>query len=64
MERKYVKEIYSAPEGFAGKEAVLAGWVRSVRDSKVFGFMDLNDGSCLKGIQVVFEAGVIDIMKR
>lgn len=60
MERKYVKEIYSAPEGFAGKEAVLAGWVRSVRDSKVFGFMDLNDGSCLKGIQVVFEAGVID----
>ncbi len=48
MGGKYVKGIYSAPEGFAGKEAVLAGWVRSGRDSKVFGFMDLKDGSCLK----------------
>lgn len=36
----------------------LAGWVRTRRDSKEFSFMELNDGSCLKGIQVIVDAGV------
>jgi asparaginyl-tRNA synthetase len=31
------------------------GWVRSIRDSKTFGFIELNDGSCFKNIQIVFE---------
>ncbi|OON96751.1 MAG: asparagine--tRNA ligase [Epulopiscium sp. Nele67-Bin005] len=33
----------------------IAGWIRSVRDSKTFGFIDLNDGTFFKGIQVVFD---------
>jgi asparaginyl-tRNA synthetase len=36
----------------------LAGWVRTRRDSKEFSFMELNDGSCLKGIQVIIDAGI------
>jgi asparaginyl-tRNA synthetase len=36
----------------------LAGWVRTRRDSKAFSFLELNDGSCLKGIQVVADAGI------
>jgi asparaginyl-tRNA synthetase len=36
----------------------LAGWVRTRRDSKAFSFLELNDGSCLKGIQVVVDAGI------
>ena len=35
----------------------LAGWVRTRRDSKEFSFMELNDGSCLKGIQVIIDLG-------
>ena len=35
----------------------LAGWVRTRRDSKEFSFMELNDGSCLKGIQVIIDSG-------
>jgi asparaginyl-tRNA synthetase len=31
------------------------GWVRSIRDSKTFGFIELNDGSCFKNLQIVFE---------
>ena len=36
----------------------LSGWVRTRRDAKAFSFLELNDGSCLKGIQVVCDAGI------
>jgi asparaginyl-tRNA synthetase len=36
----------------------LAGWVRTRRDAKTFSFLELNDGSCLRGIQVVADAGI------
>lgn len=55
MERTLVKAIYDAPDSFGGKSVTLGGWARSIRDSKAFGFIDLNDGSCFKGIQIVFE---------
>ena len=42
-------------QSYDGKTVVLGGWARSIRDSKAFGFIDLNDGSCFKGCQVVFE---------
>ncbi len=55
MKRTLVREIFAQPEQFSGKTVVVGGWVRSLRDSKAFGFIDLNDGSCFKGIQVVME---------
>ncbi len=42
-------------EEYGGKTVVVGGWARSIRDSKAFGFIDLNDGSCFKGVQIVFE---------
>ncbi|MDA8976336.1 asparagine--tRNA ligase [Akkermansiaceae bacterium] len=36
----------------------LSGWVRTRRDSKAFSFIELNDGSCLQGIQVIIDAGI------
>ena len=50
-----VKDICASPESFADRELTLAGWVRTVRDSKAFGFIELNDGSCVRGIQIVLE---------
>ena len=47
--------MYENPEAFGGKSVTVGGWVRNLRDSKAFGFIDLNDGSCFKSIQVVFE---------
>ena len=60
MKRQLIKDIYADKEAYAGKEVVLGGWARSVRDSKAFGFIDLYDGSCFKCSQVVFERDKID----
>lgn len=59
MKRTLVKEIYENMQSFGGQTIVIGGWARSIRDSKSFGFIDLNDGSCFKGIQVVFEREII-----
>ena len=55
MKRDFVRSMYESPETFGGKEVTVGGWVRNLRDSKAFGFIDLNDGSCFKSVQVVFE---------
>lgn len=49
-------EIKKQPQQFDGKKIVVGGWVRSVRDMKTFGFLDLNDGTTFKGLQVVLGA--------
>ncbi|MCL2593502.1 MAG: asparagine--tRNA ligase [Defluviitaleaceae bacterium] len=50
-----IKEIFKNPQEFMGKDVKLGGWVRTVRDSKTFGFIELNDGTFFKSIQVVFD---------
>ncbi|MBO5316299.1 MAG: asparagine--tRNA ligase [Clostridia bacterium] len=55
MKRELIRSIYSDPDAFGGKTVTLGGWVRNLRDSKAFGFIDLNDGSYFKSMQVVFE---------
>ena len=60
MKRELIKGIYENLEAYDGKTVVLGGWARSIRDSKAFGFIDLNDGSCFKSAQVVFERDKIE----
>ena len=48
-------DIFKSPESFMGKEFKTAGWIRTIRDNKSFSFMELNDGSFFKSIQVVFD---------
>ena len=60
MKRDLIKDIYLNMADYDNKDVVLGGWARSIRDSKAFGFIDLNDGSCFKGVQVVFEREKID----
>ena len=49
-----VKEIYKHSEDFLDKEITIGGWVRSLRDSKAFGFIVVSDGSYFETIQVVY----------
>ncbi len=56
MKKIDVKNIYNNPSEFEGKLVKIAGWVKSARGGKAFGFLDVNDGSCFKGVQVVFDA--------
>jgi len=50
-----VKELYNDPAAYDCMEVTVRGWVRTVRDMKAFGFIELNDGSCFKGVQIVAE---------
>lgn len=50
-----VRELYRAKETFADTEITVAGWVRSIRASNAFGFIECNDGSFFSNLQVVFE---------
>lgn len=50
-----IKTIYRNSAQFINQEIELSGWVRKNRDQKNFGFIELNDGSFFKGLQVVFD---------
>ncbi len=54
MRKIDIAELYKAKESFGGKSILVAGWVKSVRDVKSFGFIDLTDGTSFKTLQVVF----------
>ena len=60
MKHQDVSELYKDLDAYAGKAVTVCGWARSIRDSKTLGFIDLNDGTCFKGVQIVFEDGKID----
>ena len=53
MKRQKIAGIYETPAAFDGQSLTVCGWVRTVRDMKNFGFIELNDGSCFKSLQVV-----------
>ena len=55
MECTLVKQLYRNIDDYDGKEVKLSGWVRTLRDSKNFGFIELNDGSFFKNVQIVFD---------
>lgn len=55
-----VRELYRDKEGFADKEITVAGWVRSIRASNAFGFIELNDGTFFSNLQVVFESEFLE----
>lgn len=52
-----IRDLYLAPPEAGIKECTVSGWVRTVRDSKAFGFIELNDGTCFKNLQIVLEDG-------
>ncbi len=55
MERTEILTLWKDYETLIGKEVKVCGWIRTSRDSKTFGFIDLNDGTSFKGVQVVFD---------
>ena len=55
MNSVVIKELYRNSENYYSKEVKISGWVRTVRDSKTFGFIEVNDGSFFKNLQIVFD---------
>ena len=60
MQRTKIVKLYESPESFDGASITVCGWARNLRDQKSFGFIELNDGSCFKPLQVVFERESLD----
>ena len=58
-----IAAIYADSEALSGQTVTVGGWVRTIRDMKTFGFIELNDGSCFKNLQVVMEAGTLENYK-
>ncbi len=55
MKLTSVKDLFNSPNDFSAKTVTVGGWVRTVRDSKAFGFIELNDGSYFKSVQIVID---------
>ena len=64
MERTKIAQIFADQEAFGGKEVAVSGWARTIRDMKTFGFIELNDGSCFKNLQVVMDAAALENYKE
>lgn len=60
MKRTQLKKIFSDYEKLGGAEVTVCGWAKTVRDSKTFGFIELNDGSYFKNCQIVFERNKVE----
>lgn len=60
MVKATIKQMYKETQSFLEKELTISGWVRTVRASKAFGFIEINDGSYFKNLQVVFEEERMD----
>ena len=55
MNRTEIRELYKTYKELAGREVLVCGWIRTIRDTKTFGFIEINDGSFFKNIQIVFD---------
>ena len=64
MERTRIAAIFADQEALGGKEVTVCGWAKTIRDMKTFGFIELNDGSCFRNLQVVMSAEELDNYKE
>ena len=59
-----IAAIYADSETLSGQTVTVGGWARTIRDMKNFGFIELNDGSCFKNLQVVMDASALTNYKE
>ena len=64
MERITIASVFADGERLDGRTVTVMGWARTIRDMKTFGFIELNDGSCFKNLQVVMDANILDNYKE
>ncbi|NCE63977.1 asparagine--tRNA ligase [Pseudoflavonifractor sp. 524-17] len=64
MKRTTIAQIFADQGALDGQTVTVCGWARTIRDMKTFGFLELNDGSCFRNLQVVFADGQVDNFKE
>ena len=58
MKKITVRDLYKKTKDFENKNITIEGWVKGLRDSKSFGFIELNDGTFFKNVQIVFNDSI------
>lgn len=64
MVRTEIKRLFADVASYEASPVTVCGWVKTIRNSKALGFIELNDGSCFKNLQVVFEDNNINHFKE
>ena len=64
MERVRIAAIFADSERYGGESVTVCGWAKTIRDMKTFGFIELNDGSCFRNLQVVMDANSLSNYKE
>ncbi len=55
MKHTDVRELFAHSENYKNKSVTVCGWVRTARDSKSISFIELNDGTCLRNVQLIID---------
>ena len=63
MERVRIAALFADKEQYGGASVTVCGWAKTIRDMKTFGFIELNDGSCFRNLQVVMDANSLSNYK-
>jgi len=63
MSRVSIINFYSDINSYENKEVVVCGWVKTIRASNNIGFIEMNDGSCFKNLQIIFEDSKLNNFK-
>ena len=64
MERVRIAALFADREQYGGASVTVCGWAKTIRDMKTFGFIELNDGSCFRNLQVVMDANSLSNYKE
>lgn len=63
MDTLLIRQIFNNAAVHLGKPVKISGWVKTLRDSKIFGFIELNDGTYLKNLQVVLDSSLANFQE-
>ena len=64
MELVRIAALFADKEQYGGASVTVCGWAKTIRDMKTFGFIELNDGSCFRNLQVVMDANSLSNYKE
>ena len=63
LKRLEIKDLNRSYKSYVGQEVTICGWIKTIRESKSIGFIELNDGGCFKSMQVIIQESKLENYK-
>ncbi len=64
LKRLEIKDLNRSYKSYVGQEVTICGWIKTIRESKSIGFIELNDGGCFKSVQVIIQENKLENYKN